>query len=163
MLVTSAEPLDDTRHLFAVVGTERRGPQVAPRAQLKRHRGKAKDRLGQLEEARGASEGSDEARRRRIRENAHYANRGRRPLFEITEAGDVVCARDGRPVTDPHQTLAEKFYWMEVGFGGSGLAHDEQGEALYTLEGGLALSRTYVHLGHLMGDQRMRDCVADDA
>jgi hypothetical protein len=106
--------------------------------------------------------------RRRIRENAHYANRGRRPLFEIAEAGDVVCARDGRPVTDPHQTLAEKFYWMEVGFGGSGLAHDEQGEAFYTLEGGLALSRTYVHLGQLdgrslMGDGRMRDCVADDA
>ncbi len=101
--------------------------------------------------------------RRRIRENAHYANRGRRPLFEIAEAGDVVSARDGRPVTDPHHTLAEKFYWMEVGFGGSGLAHDEQGEAFYTLEGGLALSRTYVHLGRLMGDGRMRDCVADDA
>ena len=66
-------------------------------------------------------------------------------------------------MTDPHQTLAEKFYWMEVGFGGSGLAHDEQGEAFYTLEGGLALSRTYVHLGRLMGDGRMRDCVADDA
>ena len=32
------------------------------------------------------------------------------------------------PETDPHQTLAEKFYWMEVGFGGEGLVHDEESQ-----------------------------------
>jgi len=73
-------------------------------------------------------------------------------LFDVTEAG-VFCARDGRPVTDTHQTLAEKFYWMEVGFGGEGLVHDAEAEAFYTTEGELALSRDFVHLERLLGDK----------
>jgi hypothetical protein len=121
-----------------------------------------KKRLERLEEdhaVAGEYPKATEKRRKLIREQAEHANRCQdrfeEPLFEITEAGDVFCARDGRPVTDPHQTLAEKFYWMEVGFGGEGLVHDAEAEAFYTLEGALALSRDFVHLERLMGDQRM--------
>jgi hypothetical protein len=60
-------------------------------------------------------------RRQDIREQAEHANRCQdrfeEPLFEITEAGDVFCARDGRPVTHTQQTLAGKCYRMEVGWG----------------------------------------------
>src|SRR5215211_3934377 len=121
-----------------------------------------KKRLERLEEDHvvpGEYPKATEKRRKLIREQAEHANRCQdrfeEPLFEITEAGDVFCARDGRPVTDTHQTLAEKFYWMEVGFGGEGLVHDQEAEAFYTLEGELALSRDFVHLERLMGDQRM--------
>jgi len=64
--------------------------------------------------------------------------------------------RDGRPVTDPHQTLAEKFYWMEVGFGEEGLVHDEETQEFFTPEGEIALSRDFVHLERLMGDERKK-------
>jgi hypothetical protein len=47
--------------------------------------------------------------------------------------------------------------------GHPGRLYDGEDDALYTLAGELALSRTYVHLGRLMGDGRIRDCVADDA
>jgi hypothetical protein len=120
----------------------------------------AKKRLERLEEDHAVPEGDPKAaekRRQLVREQAEHANRcqGRdEPLFEITKAGDVFCARDGRPVTDTHQTLAEKFYWMEVGFGGEGLVHDAEAEAFYTTEGELALSRDFVHLERLLGDER---------
>jgi hypothetical protein len=59
--------------------------------------------------------------------------------------------------------LAERCWWTEMVRGHPGLLYDREDDALYTLAGELALSRTYVHLGRLMGDGRMRDCVADDA
>ena len=40
-LAISVESLDDPRHLFAVVGTKRGGPQVASRAQFEQHGGEA--------------------------------------------------------------------------------------------------------------------------
>src|SRR5215212_3746241 len=101
-----------------------------------------------------------EKRRKVLREQAEHANhcqhRFEEPLFEITEEGDVLCAHDGRPVPDPHQTLAEKFYWMEVRFGGEGLVHEEETQEFFTPEGELALSRDFVHLERLMGDERMK-------
>jgi len=122
-----------------------------------------KKRLERLEEDQTVPEGdlkATEKRRKVIREQAEHANRCQdrfeEPLFEITEAGDVFCARDGRPVTDTHQTLAEKFYWMEVGFGGEGLVHDEETQEFFTPEGELALSRDFVHLERLMGDERKK-------
>lgn len=100
-----------------------------------------------------------EEERKQIRAQAAHSNdcrggRGEAPLFEIDENGDVFCSRDGRPVTDSHQTLAEEFYWMEVGCGPSpGLVHDEEAQAFYTQSGELALSRDSVNLKHLMGNE----------
>lgn len=119
-------------------------------------------RLERLEGEHGGAEGPKvaEKRRKEIRQQAAHANRCQDryedPLFEITEEGDVLCAHDGRPVTDPQQTLCERFYWLEVGWGGRGLVHDEEGEQFYTPEGDLALSRDFVHLERLLGDKRMK-------
>jgi hypothetical protein len=99
-----------------------------------------------------------EKRRKEIREAAEHANRcqdQREPLpFEITESGDVLCARDGRPVTTYRQTLAEVWYWEEVEDGAPGLVHDEEAQAFYTQSGELALSRDRVDLQRLMGKDR---------
>ena len=119
-------------------------------------------RLERLEGEHGGAEGPKvaEKRRKEIRQQAEHANRCQDryedPLFEITEEGDVLCARDGRPVTHTQQTLAEKFYLMELGWGGPGLVHDPEAEAFYTPEGDLALSRDFVHLERLMGEERMK-------
>ena len=66
-------------------------------------------------------------------------------------------------MTDPYQTLAEKFYWMEVGFGGERLVHDEESQEFFTPEGELALSRDFVHLERLMGEERMKAWESDRA
>ena len=99
-----------------------------------------------------------EERRKSLREGAEHANRCRDhaepPIFEITEAGGVLCARDGRPVTDTRQILAEQFYWMEVGWGGRDLVHDEEAQAFYSRSGHLAVSRDRVDLRYLMGPGR---------
>lgn len=104
---------------------------------------------------------------RQIREQALHANRclsqHEPPLFEVAADGAVTCAADGKPVTDAAQIFAERCWWTEMDRGHPGLRYDREGQALYTLAGELALSRTYVHLAHLMGDQRMRDWEADDA
>ena len=119
-------------------------------------------RLERLEGEHGGTEDPKvaEKRRKEIRQQAEHANRCQDryedPLFEITEEGDVLCARDGRPVTHTQQTLAEKFYLMELGRGGHGLVHDQEAEAFYTPEGDLALSRDFVHLERLMGEERMK-------
>ena len=81
-------------------------------------------RLRELEEHTTQEEtlAESEKRRKEIREQAEHANHCRKPepaIFEIAENGDVFCTHDGRPVTDSHQTLAEEFYWMEVGWGPS--------------------------------------------
>ena len=117
------------------------------------------DRLeGRLPQEPKQTAAEREERRRCIREQAEHINRCRDrdepPVFEITEAGDVLCARDGRPLTDPRQTLAEQFYWMEVRFGGAGLVHDEEAQAFYSPSGHLAVSRDRVDLRYLMGPDR---------
>jgi hypothetical protein len=119
-------------------------------------------RLRKLEDRAAPKETPDETEKRRktIRELAEHSNhcnegRGEETLFEIDENGDVFCSRDGRPVTDSHQTLAEEFYWIEVGWGPSpGLVHDEEAQAFYTPSGELALSRECVILERLMGPGR---------
>ncbi len=122
-----------------------------------------KKRLERLEEDHalpGEDPKTTEKRRKEIRVQAEHANRcqgmDEEPLFVITRSGDVFCARDGRPVTHSQQTLCEKFYWMELGWGGPGLVHDPEAEAFYTRSGELALSRDFVHLERLMGDERMK-------
>jgi hypothetical protein len=99
-----------------------------------------------------------EKRRKEIREAAEHANRCRDhenpPIFEITENGGVLCARDGRPVTNFQQTLAEEWYWQELEWGAPGLVHDEEAQAFYTQSGELALSRDRVDLQRLMGKDR---------
>ena len=64
---------------------------------------------------------------------------GREPFFEIT-AGEVFSAYDGRPITDGHQALCERFYWQNRAWGVGG--YDEETEAFYTPAGEFALSRT---------------------
>ena len=106
---------------------------------------------GEVEERR-------QALRRDLRQDAEHTNycRGEdeEPIFEITESGDVLCAVDGRPVTDSRQILAERFYWMEVGFGGHELVHDEEAQAFYSQSGHLAVSRDRVDLRYLMPPDR---------
>jgi hypothetical protein len=117
-------------------------------------------RLRKLEEHTAPEETPEEVEKRRkeIREQGEHINhcrdRGTPPLFEIAQNGDVLCAYDGKLVTDWHQTGAEQFYWMEVGWGGPGLIHDKEAEAFYTPDGKLAVSRTRFDLRHLMGESR---------
>ncbi len=118
-------------------------------------------RLRKLEGAHAEPEETTaerEERRNRLRVDAEHANRCRDhaepPIFKITEDGGVLCARDGRPVTDPREILAEQFYWMEVGFGGYDLVHDEEEQAFYSRSGHLAVSRDRVDLRYLMGPGR---------
>ncbi len=97
-----------------------------------------------------------EERLRHIREAAEHANycgweRDGEQLFEIDVDGDVFCTYDGKPVTDGRQILAEHFYFMELGWGGPGLIHDEEAQAFYSLSGELAVSRDRVDLQHLLG------------
>ncbi len=103
----------------------------------------------------GETDAEREERRKGLREDAEHANRCRDAdeplLFEVTGAGDVLGARDGKPVTDSRQILAERFYWMEVGWGGQDLVHDEEAQAFYSRSGHLAVSRDRVDLHHLMG------------
>ena len=122
-------------------------------------------RLRRLEDERRRREPEDEAaaareRERRRAEARHMAecfNRDRRragltDFFVITADGEVFTA-DGRPVADGHQALSEGFYrqYLEWGFADRcpGLVHDEERESLYTPDGELALSRTFVNLEHL--------------
>ena len=66
----------------------------------------------------------------------------------------MLCARDGKPVTDSRHILAKRFYWMEVGWGGADLVHDEEAQACYSKSGHLAVSRDRIDLQHLMGRGR---------
>jgi hypothetical protein len=83
------------------------------------------------------------------RSNERREREGKEPFFEITEGGEIFT-RDGRPVTEYHQTLAEEFYWLTVEWGGLGFIHDEEAEAFYTEEGELAVSRTRANLQHIL-------------
>ena len=123
---------------------------------------KDRDRLSRLEGQRNMSEAErDDAKRlEELRRSAEHANRcqgkDEEPLFVGLSGGEVFCARDGRPVTDILQITCEKFYWMEVASGGMGLIHDEANQAFFTPGGELALSRDFVHLERLMGEERMK-------
>ena len=101
-----------------------------------------------------------EERRKEIREAAEHANycqpRGAVLPFVVDEAGDVFSSRDGKPITERRQTLAERWYWEEVEEegGGEGLMHDEEAQAFYARTGELAISRNEVSFPHFMGDAR---------
>ncbi len=116
-------------------------------------------RIGALEG--GADAGETEAERaerlKTVREEAEHANRclwSGTPAFVVDGEGHVFSIRDGKPITEYTQTLAEEWYWQEVEWGGEGLVHDEEAEAFYTPSGELALSRDRVDLRHLMGEAR---------
>ncbi|MDP9458078.1 MAG: hypothetical protein M3Q60_20420 [Actinomycetota bacterium] len=106
----------------------------------------------------GETEAEREERLKTVREQAEHANRchcGEVQPFLVDEAGNVFSSRDGKPITDTHQTLAEEWYWEEVEvWGGEGLVHDEEAQTFYARTGELAISRDRVDLRHLMGDAR---------
>jgi hypothetical protein len=117
-----------------------------------------KNRLQKLEDAARPEVEEDERDREtwraHIRHTAESSNcsrqrEGLEPVFEIAEDGTVYTF-DGRLVDDFHQSGAEQFYWMEVGFGGPNLIHDEEAEAFYTPEGELAVSRERFDLRYLL-------------
>ncbi|MDP9479418.1 MAG: hypothetical protein M3R38_27730 [Actinomycetota bacterium] len=118
-------------------------------------------RIRRLEES-GGPPGETERERaerlRTVREQAEHANRchrGEVPPFVIDEDGDVFSSRDGKPIIETCQTLAEEWYWEEVEvWGGEGLVHDEEAKAFYARTGELAISRDVVDLRHLMGNVR---------
>ncbi len=95
------------------------------------------------------TEAEREERRKTVREQAehtNHCNRSEIPPFVIDEDGDVFSSRDGKPITESRQTLAEEWYWQEVEWGAPDLVHDEEGQAFYTPDGELALSRDHANL-----------------
>ena len=110
-------------------------------------RDKAIERRGELLDAYGTLEAMSEAGRDWSDE---ALTEGAVPPFVIAdEGGGVFCSRDGKPVTDFRQTLAEVWYWRQVELGNPGrLIHDEEAQAFYTPEGELALNRDLVDLRH---------------
>jgi hypothetical protein len=52
---------------------------------------------------------------------------------------------------------------MEVGFGREGLVHDEESQEFFTPEAELALSRDFVRLERLMGEERMKAWESESA
>ena len=113
------------------------------------------DRLRRLEGDGGRNKEDVELARQEIRRRAEHADRTRDPdtdpLFVILSGSEVFSARDGRPITTPHQVSTESLYWREVERGGTGLTHDNKAEGFYTPEGELALSRDFVNLEALLG------------
>lgn len=118
-----------------------------------------RNRIEKLELSRQSEKPTSPHSPARIREEAERSierslREGREPVFQITEDGGV-HTRDGRPVTDYRQTLADEFYQWELEWhqgGSSELVFDADAEAFYTSDGELALSRTYVSLPRLMGE-----------
>ncbi len=116
-----------------------------------------KRRIRRLEESGGPlgeTEAEREERRREIRKEAERMNdslrrEGKEPIFEVADNGDVSCSRDGKPVTDFHQTLAEVWFLETLEWGAPGLIYDEEAEAFYTPGGELAISRDRVDMRHL--------------
>ena len=75
---------------------------------------------------------------REIREQAEHANRcsptyDEPPPFDISEELGVFSARDGKPITDGRQILAEQFFWrfVEEGDNPRGLLFDPETGAFY--------------------------------
>ena len=130
---------------------------------MRRSEGPMGRRLRRLEDLAGPTSETErerEERRKKIREGAEHTNhcqpRGAVLPFVVDEAGNVFASRDGKPITDSRQTLAELWYWEEVEDegGGEGLIHDEEAQAFYARSGELAISRDVVDLRHFMGDAR---------
>jgi hypothetical protein len=107
-----------------------------------------------------------EEEREKVREQAEHANHcagdGWRP-FEITAAGDVLCAVDGKPVTDSRQTLAEQFYWMRMEWESLHLVRGleptltlDGAGAFAALDGRFALGRERQDLRAFMGPETRR-------
>jgi hypothetical protein len=107
-----------------------------------------------------------EEEREEVREQAEHANhcaeRGWRP-FEITEGGDVLCAVDGKPVSDTRQTLAEEFYWTQMEWEALSLLRGceptltlDGAGAFVTLDGRFALSRERQDARAQMGPETRR-------
>ena len=84
------------------------------------------------------------------------------PPFTITEDGEVFCSRDGKPVTEWHQTLAEEWFWWfheELQDNPRGLIYDEDTQAYYMPDPPheLAFSRDRCYLPRFFwafGDER---------
>ncbi len=79
-----------------------------------------------------------------IRELAEQSiDRSRRertkPVFEITEEGNVLCTHDGRPVLTWKQCLSEEWYRRYLAMGIRG--YNEETETFCTPDGRFALSR----------------------
>jgi hypothetical protein len=107
-----------------------------------------------------------EEERERIRGQAEHANHcargGWRP-FEITEGGDVLCAVDGKPVTDSRQTLAEQTYWTQMEWEALELVRGleptltlDGAGAFVTLDDRFALGRERQDIRAHMGPETMR-------
>ncbi len=106
--------------------------------------------------AAGETEAERAEKRKKVREQAEHANHCRRseiPPFVVDEEGKVFSSRDGKPITEPHQTLAEEWYWQELEWhreaAGEGIevfVHDEEAQAFYTPDGELTLSRDLANL-----------------
>ncbi len=62
-----------------------------------------------------------------------------KPVFEITEEGNVLCTHDGRPVLTCKQCLSEELYrhYLAIGIRG----YDEETETFRMPEGRFAFSR----------------------
>ena len=119
-----------------------------------------RNRLNRLEGGHDGSKNKEdlEIERQETRASAEHANRCQpkdaEPHFVILSGGEVYSARDGRPITSPHQVSCEQLYWMEVASGGRGLIHDEASQTFFTPEGEACLTRDWVHLARLMGPGR---------
>jgi hypothetical protein len=94
-----------------------------------------REREERLELIRDGAERTNDRRRRE----------GEKPIFEITEEGDVLCAHDGKPVTSYYQTLAEDWYWEQLKNREDGVedgfTYDPEREVFYGADGEVALSR----------------------
>jgi len=100
-------------------------------------RRRALDSLKKAAQAR-AHEKAEELERlhenlRMVREQAEHTNRCRNRTVFVVNASGVYSARDGRPIVDPHQTLADEWYFdfMSDGLTPRGLLHDPKPQAFY--------------------------------
>lgn len=119
-----------------------------------------KRRLSRLEqegyqtEAEASLDSPERIREATVRNIEHSLREGSEPVFQVEDG--LVYTRDGRPVTDLHQTLTEVFYQWELEWlaaDSSDLVFDADAEEFRTATGELALSRTYVNLSRLMGGE----------
>ncbi len=85
-----------------------------------------------------------------LRRNENFLYPEDEPPFLVYEDGAVFSTRDGKPITEYAQTLAEVCYWQEVDQRELHLVHDEDAQAFYTPEGDLAISRDRVNLRHML-------------
>jgi hypothetical protein len=70
---------------------------------------------------------------RQIRQQAAHANNCNNRVRYIIDDTGVYSSIDGKPITEPHQTLAEEFFWLFVDACDNprSLLYDEETEAFY--------------------------------